>query len=54
MKKGRNHVLTNIKETYNVQKAKHSNSQRQGIQLLETQKRTPKRLIYSKRELSSK
>ena len=42
MKKGRNHVLTNIIETYNVQKAKHSNSQRQGIQLFETQKRTPK------------
>ena len=41
MKKGRNHVLTNIKETYNVQKAKHSNSQRQGIQLLETQKKDP-------------
>ena len=49
MKKGRNHVLTNIKETYNVQKAKHSNSQRQGIQLLETQKRTPKRTYLLKK-----
>ena len=52
--KGRNHVLTNILETYNVQKGKHSNSYRQGIQLLKTQKMTLYGLIYSKRELSSK
>ena len=39
MEKGRNHVLTNIIGTYNVQKGKHSNSYRQCIQLLKTQKR---------------
>ena len=41
MKKGRNHVLTNIIETYNVHKGKHWKRLLQGIQLLKIQKYTP-------------